>query len=101
MSKFIVTLDGGTIDQRNAVTNIFLKKEWRIWHWMEDLWLLSEVPDEVTAQAISEEIYAHPVLKEKVKSVVIRIPDSAVLTYWGRGSKKGWDWMAQFWGKPG
>jgi hypothetical protein len=49
MSKFIVTLDVGTRDQRNTVTDLFRKKEWRIWHWMEDVWLLAQVPDEVYA----------------------------------------------------
>jgi hypothetical protein len=100
MNKFIVTLDVGTREQRNAVTEIFKKKEWKLWHWMEDVWLLAQVPDEVTSKVIAEELEAHPLMAGK-PNIVIRIPDSTESTYWGRGNKDGWEWMAQFWGNPG
>lgn len=101
MSKFIVSLDVGTRDQRNAVTDIFLKKGWKLWHRMEDVWLISEVPEHITAKDISLELDAHPLIGEKTKQLVIRVPDSKESSYWGRGPKDGWDWMARFWGRPG
>jgi hypothetical protein len=101
MNKFIVALDVGTRDQRNAVTEIFQKKGWKLWHWMEDLWLLAEVPDKVTSKDISEELDAHPLIGTNKIKIVIRVPGSAESTYWGRGSRDSWEWMSRFWGKSG
>jgi hypothetical protein len=101
MSKFMVALDVGTREQRNTITDLFQKKGWNVWHWMEDVWLLAEVPDEITSQAISEEIGSHSLFQKNAKFVVIGITDSEKTTYWGRGSKEGWAWMTQFWGNAG
>lgn len=101
MSKFLVALDVGTRDQRNALTDLFQKRGWNVWHWMEDIWLLAAVPDEITPKAIAGEISAHLVFQTGAKFIIIRITDSGKITYWGRGSKEGWEWMARFWGSSG
>ena len=100
MSKFIVTLDVGTREQRNAITAMFQAKGWQQWHWLEDVWLLAEVPPSVTSRALSEEISNNPLIGPKAK-LVIKLPDDAHLTHWGNASKDGWDWMAKFWGNAG
>ena len=100
MNKFLVAIDVGTREQRNAVTEIFQKKDWKLWHWMEDVWLLSQVPDEVTSKAVSDELESHPLIGKKAK-VIIRISASGQQTYFGHSVKEAWDWMAQFWGTAG
>lgn len=99
MSKFIIALDGGTREQRNAVTALLQGKGWKLWHWMEDLWLLSQVPDNITSKQISEELFKNPLIGKKVK-IVIQVSDNAPKTYWGDCNPDSWKWMAEFWGKP-
>jgi len=100
MSKFIVAIDVGTREQRNAITIMFQSKGWQLWHWMEDVWLLALVPDNVSAHQISEEMAQNPLIGQKTR-VVIKLPESVPSTYWGHCAKDAWEWMARFWGGPG
>jgi hypothetical protein len=59
---------------------------------MEDLWLIADAPEGITARDISEELDAHPIIGEKTK-IVIRVPDSKESSYWGRDHRmvgNGW-----------
>ena len=98
MSKFIVTLDVGTLAQRNAVTEHFQRKGWNCWHWMEDTWLLATLPRNITAQTITDELEMVPVIAKKRK-MVIGIDDDAAMTYWGHAPQDAWQWMKTYWGK--
>src|SRR4030095_5462316 len=99
MRKFIVTLDVGTREQRNAITELFQSKNWQLWHWMEDVWLLSEVPDTVTSREIAEEMNSIPLVQYKRK-LILRVPEG-MSTYYGNNPKESWNWMARFWGRAG
>lgn len=98
MSRFVVALNGGTVDQRNALTALFSGEKWELWHHFEDLWILADVPADVTSRAISEKVM--PLIGGKAH-LVIKIQDPAQITCWGVASKKGWEWMWKRFGKPG
>lgn len=94
--KYIIALDSGTADARDAITNHLLAKGWKVWHWIEDLWLVSGLPDDMTPRLLWEELNAMPSV-EKVNGLVMRTdPD---LTYWGKGKRDSWKWMKEYWGK--
>jgi hypothetical protein len=99
MSKYVVILKEGDREQRNAITALLQGKGWALWHRMEDVWLLAKVPPEITARKLSDEISALPQVGQKAK-LVMKFPDGSV-AYWGNSHKEGWDWMSQFWGRPG
>lgn len=100
MSKFVVMLENGTREQQNAITEIFKLKGWDLWHRMEGIWLLSGIPENITSREIAEEITQTSSIGPKIK-LVLKIPDTAQMTYWGNAPKEGWEWMAKFWGKVG
>ena len=99
MNRFIVTLNVGTLEQRNAVTEIFRLKKWPVWHWMEDVWLLARVPDAITAQNITEILSVHPLIGDKTK-LVFRIPEGIATPFWGHNAPEAWKWMYQCWNSP-
>ena len=99
MNKFVVTLDVGTVEQRNAVTEHFKSKGWQLWHWMEDVWLLAQVPPEITSQMITDELTANPIIATK-RRLVLLIPGNSALSFWGYSVPDSWKWMKEFWGIP-
>lgn len=99
MNRFIVTLNVGTVEQRNAVTEIFRMKGWPLWHWMEDVWLLAKVPESINAKEITEILMEHPVIGKKAH-LVLRIPQGSAAPYWGQCHPDAWKWMKEFWDSP-
>jgi len=99
MNRFIVVLDVASREQRNAVTALFQSLSWPVWHHMEDVWLLANVPINITPRAISESIEKLTIVG-KHRVMVVRIPEG-FSPYWGHASGDGWKWMTEFWGQPG
>ena len=97
MRKFVVTVDGGTRDEQNAITQWLYAQEWGVWHYFEDAWLISSASSTMTAKELSEKLET---LIGKKSHVVIQIEGQPVITYWGRAAKVGWEWMKKHWGKP-
>jgi hypothetical protein len=97
MNRFVVALDSGNREQRNALTALFQTKAWSVWHHFEDLWLLSGVPEAVTPKSLYHElakiavIGKHPVL-------ILRVVDGDH-DYYGKTRAEGWEWMEKSWGK--
>lgn len=102
MKKFILVLNVGLQPTKDAITNYLRAKGWPIWHWFENLWLLSNVPDNVTAQSLSEEILAliAPIAPGPLTSHIVIDASDKPSAYFGRGPKEGWEWMLQNWGRP-
>jgi hypothetical protein len=94
-AKLQVALDVGTREQRDAITFHLNAKGWKLWHWYQDLWLLAEVPDEVTPRRLWEELRALPPLSQK--SVLVMGLDGTP-SYYGNAPRDSWDWMADYWG---
>lgn len=99
MNRFIIALDRGNREQRNAVTAFLQAKGWQVWHHMEDLWLLADVPDGVSSKELADEIESISLIGDHTKFVV-KIEGNPRITHWGRANKEGWIWMKEFWGSP-
>ena len=99
MSKFVIGLNNGSREQRNAITTMLQAKKWGFWHNVEDMWLVAAAPDTLTSKALYEEIISNPLIGESALMVVIRIPSETNMTFWGKAKKDGWLWMSKYWGK--
>jgi hypothetical protein len=96
--KFVVVLNGAP-HFRDLITEHFTAAGCRVWHWYADLWLLSEVPDELTAGALYQEI--EQAVPTMIFSTLIVLEMGPELRYYGRAPKaEAWDWMRQYWGTP-
>ena len=101
MSKFFILLEGATKSQKDAVTTYLMAKPWGVNHHFEDLWLLTGVPNEISAKGLCDEIRAVPGVGSQITMLVNRIADGASMTFWGRSAPANWEWMAKNWGKAG
>jgi hypothetical protein len=67
MSRYIVVTNSAAItkENRNALTVFFEGKGWSVWHWFEDLWLLDNVPNDLSIGHLRDEILAtFPAVKQ-------------------------------------
>lgn len=94
--KFIIALDTATADARDAITNHLLAQGWKVWHWLEDLWLVSEVSDDVTPRLLWDELKAMPSVRKFSGLVMNASPE---MLYWGGNKPESWVWMKENWGK--
>ncbi len=95
INRFIIALDNARPDQQDAVTRFLKEHDFEFWHWIEDLWLLSNVSIGVTPQTLWEELNAIPALTGQ--DMVILAFNSGI-SHWGQLPKSSWNWLAQNWG---
>ncbi len=96
-NRFIVALDNGAPAQQDAITGFLKERDFQFWHWIEDLWLLSDVPVGISPKKLWEELNALPSLKGK-GMVVLSFNHG--ITYWGELPESAWGWLSQYWGTP-
>jgi hypothetical protein len=99
MSKrFVIALHGAP-QLRDQLTEFLTARGWRIWHWYADLWLLSEVPADLAAGKIYQEIErAIPAI---AYAALLVLEVGGELRYYGRApAEEAWTWMFQYWGAP-
>jgi hypothetical protein len=99
MSRFVVTLNAGKLEQRNAITALIQAKGWPLWHHFEDVWMIANVPDDISSKALYEEFESISVIGDH-SLLVLKVEGDPRLTHWGRTNKEGWVWMKKFWGTP-
>jgi hypothetical protein len=94
--KFVVSLHGTPL-LRDPITNYLMAKGWHLWHWYADLWLLSGVPDLLTAGTLYQEMQDG--IPGLIIASLIVIEMGPELRYFGRAPKaEAWDWMKEHWG---
>jgi hypothetical protein len=94
--KFVVALHGSP-NLRDTITNYLLGKNWRVWHWYADFWLLSEVSDELTAGKLYQDMELD--IPTIVHTSLLVIEMGPELRYFGRAPRAdAWDWMRDHWG---
>jgi hypothetical protein len=56
----IILTDSATVtrDDRNAITHYLQSQKWDFWHWMEDVWLISDAPDSLDLNGLGKTIRA-------------------------------------------
>jgi hypothetical protein len=96
--KFVVALHAAP-HLRDPITKYLEGRGWRVWHWYADLWLLSEVPEELTAGTVHQAIeQSFPLV---IASSLIVLEMGSELRYYGRAPvAEAWPWMKEYWGAP-
>jgi hypothetical protein len=96
--NFMIAIDSGTAEQQDAITAHLQRKGYRVWHWIENLWLLAQVPVGTTPKMIWEQLDALP----EVGSIPMLITASnGASSFYGRLAPHAWKWMAEYWGHAG
>ena len=94
-NRFVIALDNGTSEQQNAITLHLKKRGFEFWHWIEDLWLLSNVPLGVTPRRLWEELNELPELAGQ--DMIVFMVNSGI-AYWGQLPQNAWRWLGENWG---
>lgn len=100
--RFIIATDspkgfpnGVTVEERNKITRFLEAKQWQVWHWFDDLWLVVAPANSTTPRALTKDLRK---LLLKTRFVLIIEVDGRT-TYSGFGSEYGWPWMEENWGE--
>ena len=96
MKNIAISLDAGTPEKRNAITNLFAVKSWPYWHWIDDFWIV-QIPDELTPKSLLAFIEALPEVGPKT---ILLFEFPGPITYWGRAKTEAWNWLISL-GKGG
>jgi hypothetical protein len=58
--RLIIATDSAVsnIASKNALTAFLEAKEWSVWHWYQDLWLIDGAPNGINLPALRVEIFA-------------------------------------------
>src|SRR5512135_2853599 len=94
-NRFVIALDNGTPEQQDAITRFLDKRKFEFWHWIEDLWLLSNVPLGITPRNLWEELNALPELTGQ--DMVVMMFNSGI-AHWGQLPQSAWHWLSENWG---
>lgn len=93
-SKYIIAVDGASKEVKDAITTRISGTGYGYWHWMEDIWLVAGVPDNVTPKSFSDWLEETPGCS-LLTHIVIKVDTPS--SYWGRANKQGWGWMEKYW----
>jgi hypothetical protein len=96
MNRTVLAIDRGSVDQANAITIYALARGWHVWHWLEGLWLLAGLPDEMTPPALWQEVIRLPGLLS-IRGLAFRVGSEPLV--WGGNAPESWAWLLQYWGK--
>lgn len=89
-------VDEDKLKTPDDITKYLQAKGWKIWHWVENVWLLNGVPDSVTPKILWEDIKVG-VDMPSLNGIVL---DPRESTYWGNLPREAWAWMLECWGVP-
>ncbi len=88
-------INGANAQERNQITRLLEGKEWAVWHWFEDVWLVAIPNGSVDTKVLRAEITA---LVGPLKHVLVMDVGDGEIVYSGLGPPAGWPWMAANWG---
>jgi hypothetical protein len=94
--KIILIVDAGTTPQRDAITKYFESNEWLTWHYVDDAWITTGVPDNVAPREIWSALIENPVLRA-IRGIIFKVNGDP--TYWGGNTEESWRWLAQNFGQ--
>ncbi len=96
-NKMIVALDSVADFQGDMITNYLRQQGWNIWHWLSDVWLLADVPPQISPRDLWErlESIAGP---QPIKGFVMTTGQDP--KFWGSNNSDSWKWMGRLWGTP-
>jgi hypothetical protein len=97
MTKFLFAINGASAPQQNALTEFIRAKGWQLWHWFNDIWLVTGIPEETSIEILRDEIYEIPTIKGCYLLIMKFRGD---ISYSGWANPEGWPWMKENWGTP-
>ncbi len=94
MKLIIVTNSEVTeVAEKNALTAFLEAKDWSVWHWFQDLWLVDGAPDRLSIMNLRDEIKeAIPTLRHVF---IIRHAEGSV--YSARVPTASIPWLHEHW----
>lgn len=96
MNRFMIAAGGLSPQQQDVITKWLQGHDWQFWHWIENVWLLTGVPDSVTPRTLWDEIIAMDGMNG-ISGVVIQ--EGFAPVFWGGNQPESWEWMKSYWGR--
>jgi hypothetical protein len=84
-----------TSSVRDLITGFLQGKGWHVWHWFEDLWLVTVYADDVDFSQIRDEIQA--LLPERIHILLMEFKEDSYFT--GSFPEAAIPWLKIHWGK--
>jgi hypothetical protein len=97
--RFVISTsaDQVTAYSKSVLTQYLQLRNWNVWHWQEDTWLIVRESSGLTPKQLNAELgKAIPELKNNL--MILKIEGRS--SYGGFQIKDSWDWMRDFWGRP-
>ena len=94
-NRFVIALDNGTPEQQDVITQFLKSKGYEFWHWIEDLWLLSNVPVGTTPRSLWQELNELPEIAGQ--NMIVLMMNSSI-AHWGQLPQSAWLWLSKNWG---
>jgi hypothetical protein len=95
--NFIIATDLATRDQQDAITKWAMSTGWGYWHWIENFWILSNVPAGTRPRDIYQVLSSIPLIGGlDLNLLVIEIGQE--IPYYGSLPTKAWDWFYRYGG---
>jgi hypothetical protein len=95
--KLLVILDSGTAPQRDAITAFIHGQGWDSWHWIDDVWLLNDVPNDVTPRELWLELIGSDYVLIPIRGLVMML--GTEMSFWGGHTRESWAWLIEKWGR--
>jgi len=96
-ANFIVVLDSGGVEQRDAISLYLQAQGFHFWHWVDNVWLISDAPVGLSPSQLWERLAALPSLGGQ-KMLVLGLNSSR--SFFGNLDQRAWPWLQKFWGIP-
>lgn len=93
----MIALDASMEYQQDAINSYLLNEKLNVWHWLESVWLLADVPAHLNPRSlwIRLETIAGPA---PIVGLVTTLAQPPI--HWGTIDPESWKWLYQFWGAP-
>ncbi len=97
MNKFIIAVEGGTSEQLNAITT-YLGTKGFYWHWMAHLWLFIATDQDVSVDAIRDDMTKFLTGDVTRMVFLVEVPRTGDESAWaGWGDPKFAEWLDKYW----
>ena len=100
-ARFLIATDSRVVaaTSKNQLTAYLQGTGFQVWHWLDDLWLITDAPDELTPQGFAKAIETVIPALLVNSFIVFKLEGSP--PYFGRAPQEAWTWMLTHWGPPG
>ena len=98
--RFAIAAGNASASDRDLITTFLSGKGWKLWHWLPDLWLVVDMPDECFPQSLYNDIVEHTKITPQTHIVIFEIASDPFL-YGGMANPAAWPWLTEIGGKTG